>query len=71
MNGEKYRRLLEDIADEDSKAASNVFFCVITVMFYGGLTLCAAGIDGVAWYSGTALAAVLHGLLLSHREGCF
>jgi hypothetical protein len=51
--------------------SKNLFFCVLTVMFYGGLTLCAFGIEGVAWYSGAALAAAVHGLLLSHREGCW
>lgn len=52
-------------------ARENMFFWGVTVMFYGGATLCAIGIEGVAWYSGTALAAVVHGLLLSHREGAW
>ncbi len=53
------------------KLEENVFFSIVTVMFYGGLTLCAYGIEGVAWYSGTALALALHGLLLAYREECF
>ena len=65
-------RELADVLDDIDKVKSDtLFFCVVTVMFYGGLTLCAFGIDGVAWYSGTALAAVVHGLLLAKREGCF
>jgi hypothetical protein len=55
----------------DSSFAKNGRFCVITVMFYGGLTACAFGIGGVEWYSGTALAAAVHGLLLAYREKCF
>ena len=54
---------LKEVVESDT-----LFFSIVTVMFYGGLTLCAFGIDGVAWYSGTSLAAVVHGLLLSHRE---
>ena len=57
--------------EKKAKLSEALFFCVVTVMFYGGLTLCAYGIEGVAWYSGTALAAVVHGLLLSHREGAW
>jgi len=53
------------------RLAENVFFCFLTLMFYGGLSICAYGIEGVAWYSGTALAAAVHGLLLAYREGCF
>ncbi len=67
-------RELTDVLDEidnPDRLSKNLFFCAIAVMFYGGLTLCAFGIEGVAWYSGTALAAAVHGLLLSHREGCF
>ena len=58
------------MADRNS-LSKNWFFCAVTVMFYGGLTVFAGGIDGVACYSGTALAAAIHGLLLAHREGCF
>jgi hypothetical protein len=65
------RELTEVLDDIDKCKPDTLFFCVVTVMFYGGLTLCAFGIEGVAWYSGTALAAVVHGLLLSHREGCW
>lgn len=57
---------LKEVAESDT-----LFFCIVAVMFYGGLTLCAHGIEGVAWYSGTALAAVVHGLLLSSREGAW
>ena len=57
---------LKEVVNSDT-----MFFSIVTVMFYGGLTLCALGIEGVAWYSGTALAAAVHGLLLSCREGAW
>jgi len=65
-----------DRADSRSDAQlaaseKNLFFSAVTVMFYGGLTFVAVGIDGVSWYAGTALALAAHGLLLAYRENCF
>jgi hypothetical protein len=43
----------------------------VSVMFYGGLMLCAAGIEGVSFFSGFGLGMVIHGMLLAKREGAW
>jgi hypothetical protein len=49
----------------------NQKFCRTSVMWYGGLALCAFGIQGVSFVSGLALGLAIHGLLLAKREGAW
>lgn len=49
----------------------NQKFSIIAVMFYGGLTVFCAGIEGVSFYSGLGIGLAVQGLLLAKREGAW